>query len=142
MRQVKIAAVGSNGHQIIASLGGVETARLVGIAELNPGLSDWQKAYPEILAGVPHFDALEDLLRATDCDLVSLCSARRDQQAKQILACLAAGRHVLAEKPLCTSLDDLAKIRRAAKIARRKVWAMLAMVNVPIFVEMQRHVRK
>jgi predicted dehydrogenase len=141
MRQVKIAAVGSNGHQIIGLLDGVETAKLVGVAELNPGLSDWQKAHPKVLEGVPHFDALEDLLRETDCELVSLCSARRDQQAGQILACLAAGRHVLAEKPLCTSLDDLPRIRAAAREARRNVWAMVTMIYLPVFRDFERRVR-
>jgi predicted dehydrogenase len=91
--------------------------------------------------GVPHFHSLDDLLRSTDCDLVSLCSARRDRQADQIIACLDDGKHVLAEKPLCTTLDDLNRIRAAATRAKRKVWAMLTMINVPIVCEFARRVR-
>lgn len=141
VKQIKIACVGTNGHQIAGLLKGLKHARLVGVAE-NAHVADYRKAYPGVMSSATVYSSLDELLARCDCDLVSLCCARRDQQAKHILACLAAGRHVLAEKPLCTSVADLAKIRRAAKKARRKVWAMLTMVNVPILVEMQRRVRK
>jgi len=143
MKAVKVACVGSNGHQIIGLLDGLKSARLVGIAEFDPSrLAALQQTHGKILADVPRFDSLGEILNGTDCELVSLCSARRDQQAKQILACLTAGRHVLAEKPLCTSLDDLKKIRRAVRKAKRNVWAMLAMVNTPILCEFQKLVHK
>ena len=130
MKQVKIGCVGSNGHQIIALLKGVDTAQLVGVAEFDlKRWPDFEKAFPDVVKGSRKFASLDELLRNTDCDLVSICSARRDQQVKAILACLSAGKHVLAEKPLCTSLDDLATIQRAATKAGRKVWAMVTMIG-------------
>lgn len=143
MRPVPVACVGVNGHQIVGLLKGLVSARLVGVAEFGaPALSNYRQAYPKTMDGVAVFSSLDELLQKTDCELVSICSARRDQQAKQILACLAAGRHVLAEKPLCTSLDDLRKIRRTAKQAKRNVWAMLAMVSVPVFRDFRDRIRK
>jgi predicted dehydrogenase len=141
VRRIKIACVGTNGHQIFGLLKGLKQAQLVGVTE-NAHVADYREAFPGVMSAATVYFSLDELLAESDCDLVSLCSTRRDQQAKQILACLATGRHVLAEKPLCTSLEDLAKIRRAAKKARRKVWAMLAMVNVPILMEMQNRIRK
>lgn len=136
MKRVKIGCVGTNGHQIIGLLKGVEAAHLVGVAEFSDThWAEYRKACPEVVAKAERFESLEDLLRKTDCELVSLCSARRDQQAKAILACLAAGRHVLAEKPLCTSIEDLGAIQRAAAKAGRRVWAMLPMIYAPIFQE-------
>jgi predicted dehydrogenase len=141
MKQIKIAAVGSNGHQIIPLLKGLDSAKLVAIAEFDPAReAEWKKDCPEVMAA-PRFDSLETVLSKTDCQLISLCSTRRDQQARQILACLAAGRHVLAEKPLCTSLEDLEAIRAAAPRANRKVWAMLTMINLPVFREFERRIR-
>jgi predicted dehydrogenase len=142
MKPVPVACVGSNGHQIVGLLKGLVSARLTGVAEMDPvrrkALED---AHPDVLTGVPRFATLAEVLQKTECDLVSLCSARRDRQAEQIMACLEAGRHVLAEKPLCTTLEDLERIRAVAKKAGRKVWAMLTMLNMPVLAEFGRIVR-
>lgn len=142
MRKVKIAVVGSNGHQIIGPMQKVEACQLVGIADCNPDIiAQWEKTSPEFLSKVPRFNSLEEILQKTDCDLVSLCANRRDQQGKQVLSCLKAGRHVLAEKPICTSLEELKEIRAVSQKANRKVWAMLPMIYMPIFRDFEQHVR-
>lgn len=143
MKRVKIACVGTNGHQIVGLLKGVDTAQLVGVAEFSDAhWAESRKACPEALADAVRYGTLEELLRKADCELVSLCGARRDEQAKAILACLAAGKHVLAEKPLCTSIADLGAIQRAAAKAGRRVWAMLPMVYAPIFQEFAEIVKR
>ncbi|MFZ4776648.1 MAG: Gfo/Idh/MocA family protein [Terrimicrobiaceae bacterium] len=52
------------------------------------------------------FDAM---LADVDCDIVALgdCYGKRGSQA---IRALRAGRHVIADKPLCTSLDELDEI--------------------------------
>lgn len=142
MRQVKVACVGTNGHQIVGLWDGLDSAKLTGLAEFDRDrLAALQRGHPRVLEGVPQFDSLAELLANCECELVSVCSARRDGQAEDILACLSAEKHVLAEKPLCTTLHDLRAIRDASARACRNVWAMLPMRYAPIFQEFERRVR-
>ena len=142
-KHINIAAVGSNGHQIIDLIFGLKTARLVAISNFDSvALSQIKKSYPKVLKGVPEYDSLDDVLNKSDCELVSLCSTRRDQQGDHILSCLKAGRHVLAEKPLCTSLEKLKEIRKIAQKKKLKVWAMMNMVYMPVFRNFEHLVRQ
>ena len=49
-----------------------------------------------------------------DIDSVVIAT-RHDEHAGQVLAALAAGKHVFCEKPLCLTLADLGEIERAAR---------------------------
>ncbi len=59
------------------------------------------------------FDSLEDLL-AADLDAVSVCTANRFH-AENSLQALAAGRHVLCEKPMAMTLEDCEAMVRSAE---------------------------
>lgn len=60
------------------------------------------------------------MLREVECDVVAIGDyyARRGELA---IAALSAGRHVLGDKPLCTSLEELAEIERLAAGRQRLV---------------------
>lgn len=62
----------------------------------------------------PDFTSFEKLLAETDCDIIALGDTygRRGAQA---IAALKAGKHVIADKPLCTSLHELDEIEALAK---------------------------
>ncbi len=72
------------------------------------------------LTDVPVYDGFADLLdaHAVDVALVAGTSARR---AEATLRALDAGAHVLADKPLCTTLDELDAIAAAADRTGRHV---------------------
>ena len=84
---IRIGLYGSNGHQLSFAL--PEQARVVAVA-------DYAQEIPE---GIRVYDDLETMLGDPGIDLISLCSARRVEQAQQAIQCLEAGKHVLAEKP-------------------------------------------
>jgi predicted dehydrogenase len=68
--------------------------------------------------GVPHaFDAWPDLVRA-DLDLVSITTPT-DLHRPMALAALAAGRHVLCEKPMALSAAEAGEMLGAAERAGR-----------------------
>jgi D-galactose 1-dehydrogenase len=75
------------------------------------------------LAGVPHVATLEELLRnGPPVDAVALCTppqVRRDLAAMA----LAAGKHVMLEKPPGATLSEIGPLLTAAAAARRTLFA-------------------
>jgi predicted dehydrogenase len=53
----------------------------------------------------------EDILADNTVDLVSLASFD-DAHFAQVVAALAAGKHVFVEKPMCRSIEELREIKR------------------------------
>jgi len=65
--------------------------------------------------GIPAaYERYEEVLARGDIDLVSICSPDR-LHARQALDALAAGAHVLCEKPIATTLEDAAALVRAVR---------------------------
>ena len=66
------------------------------------------------------------MLRDVDCDVVAIGEyfARRGSAA---IHALNEGKHVIVDKPLCTSLDELDEIERIAGETELKVGCMLSM---------------
>jgi UDP-N-acetylglucosamine 3-dehydrogenase len=63
--------------------------------------------------GVPAFGDVGRMLQEADVDAVSICTSDAHHTAPA-LACFAAGKHVLLEKPIATSLSDAGQIIEAA----------------------------
>jgi predicted dehydrogenase len=66
----------------------------------------------------PGYGVLEEALAAVGCDAV-LVASPPDTHHAVAKAALAAGKHVLCEKPLATSLEDAFDLIRAAERAER-----------------------
>jgi predicted dehydrogenase len=81
------------------------------------------------------------LLETVDCDAVVVgdCFGKRGRIAAEALA---AGRHVLADKPACTSLAELERIEELAGRAGRAVGMMLDLRDAGIFIGLRRVVRE
>lgn len=82
----------------------------------------------------------EKMLSAIDCDFVAIgdCFGRRGKLAIQALE---AGRHVLVDKPLCTSLEELDQIERLAKENQRVVGCMLDMRDLAVYLGLRDAIR-
>ena len=63
--------------------------------------------------GAPAFETLDALLRSPDIDAVYVATPH-ELHAEQAIAALRAGKHVLVEKPMATSLADCARMERAS----------------------------
>ncbi|MEX0746272.1 MAG: Gfo/Idh/MocA family oxidoreductase [Phycisphaeraceae bacterium] len=113
MSRLGVGIVGLNGHQIHHKLADHPRAALVAATDCrSETFADWPRP-PRLY---PNLDAL---LADDRVQLVSLCSSRRDGQAEQAIRCLAAGRHVYAEKPCATSEADLDRLVAAAQASGR-----------------------
>jgi len=65
-----------------------------------------------------------EMIEKLPCDIVGIGDAYAKRGAIAIAA-LKAGKHVIADKPLCTSLEELAEIRRLAEEKNLSVGLML-----------------
>ena len=100
--QTKIGIYGMNGHQI----NNLKHDRAYIVAAACCG---------QELDGVKTFNSLEEMLADPEIDMISLCSPRRADQARQAIACMEAGKHVFAEKPCAMSIKDLDMIIETSK---------------------------
>lgn len=109
-RQPKVAIIGggyiSGVHQeAIRRVGG----EIVGVMDATPAQS---RALGEAL-GVDGYPSMDELL-ASPADVVHVTSPNH-VHAEQAIAVLEAGKHVICEKPLATSLRDAHRMQAAAE---------------------------
>lgn len=81
-------------------------------------------------------DSPDDLFTDPDIDAVSICTPPSTHRAL-VEAAVAAGKHVLLEKPIATSLDDLDAIHHLA----READVVVDIVRNERFMEFNRQVR-
>ena len=95
-------------------------------------------AHPESKA--PVYDSLAKMLAEADCDIV----ATGDYYGKRgsvAIAALKAGKHVIADKPLCTSLSELDQIEKLSKEKHLAVGLMLDLRTYDHFVKAREIIR-
>jgi predicted dehydrogenase len=129
-----VGLYGSNGHQLRPDkLVTHPHAQIVAVAATR------QSALP---AGVKRYQTLEELIADPAVGIVSLCSPRRADQARDAIKCLAAGKHVYAEKPSALTERELDEILAAAKRAGKEYHEMAGTAFAPNYAAMRRVVRE
>jgi predicted dehydrogenase len=73
---------------------------------------------------VPDYTSFEAMLEQADCDIVGLGDAY-GKRGNQAIMALQHDKHVIADKPLCTSLEQLESIRSLATQKKLSVGLML-----------------
>ncbi|MBE2205276.1 MAG: Gfo/Idh/MocA family oxidoreductase [Chthoniobacterales bacterium] len=106
---IAVGLHGANGHQIHDRLVGHPLARLAAVSCFP------EARLPENAEGLVRCSSLEELLSLPEITAVSLCSPRRADQARDAIAALRAGKHVLAEKPCAASEADLDAILQTSR---------------------------
>ena len=118
MRQVRYAVIGASGmgRAHMQGLRDNKNTVLTAICDVNPKMLDeCRELYPD----VRQYTDYRDLLASPDVDAVIIVVP--DQQHREIsVAALAAGKHVLCEKPLALTLEDCRAIIDAAQKSDRK----------------------
>jgi predicted dehydrogenase len=130
MVRVGIAGIGFMGVTHYKALQQVEGARVSAIFTRNPKklAGDWRDVRGnfgegggmEDLTGIKRHDTLEVLLSDPEVDLVDVCLPT-DMHKPAALAALAAGKHVLVEKPIALTAEDADEMIAAAKRAGRQL---------------------
>lgn len=112
MERIRIGLVGC-GNISRAHLRGwqriPEKAAVVAAVDNDQRRLDWVS---EQVPGIGCYSSLGSLLASAEVDAVDICLPH-DLHSSAILSAAGAGRHVLCEKPLCTSLDEARDIELA-----------------------------
>ena len=115
MSPLRIAIVGFGKiarDQHVPAIAATEGAVLAAIASRNASL-----------AGVPHVATLDQLLRdGPPVDAVALCTPPQVRHAQAAMA-LAAGKHVMLEKPPGATVGEIKPLMNAATAAQRTLFA-------------------
>lgn len=133
-RTLGAAVVGLGiGRRHIQAYSQLEGVKVVAIASTDgAALDQAQREY-----AIPHaYRDIGDILAHADVDLVSICTPDR-MHAKQALLALRAGKHVLCEKPLATTVEDAATLVSAAAAAGRTFMVGHNYRFIPQFVRLK-----
>ena len=84
-----------------------EMLRLVAICDPLPGVEEYARQY-----GARAYRQYEDLLADPEVEMVQVATPDW-LHAEQAIEALEAGKHVLVQKPMCTSLAEVAAMRAA-----------------------------
>ncbi len=133
-----IGIYGANGHQIQHLLEKNPEAELVAMAAFP------REKLPESLRAndsIRVYSSLEELWKDPRVELISLCSPRRKDQARDAVATLRAGKHVYAEKPCALTEEDLDEIIRVSRETGRIFHEMAGTALAQPYLAMRRVVQ-
>lgn len=111
-----IIGAGMMGVEHIQNIGAIAGAEVVALADPDDG--SMATAVAESPDGVAVHADHRDLLDRDDVDAVVIASPNHTHTAV-LLDAIASGRHVLVEKPLCTTVGDCRTVMAAAESSRR-----------------------
>jgi len=110
---MNVALIGLKGHYGTVLEGLKETgSRLVAVCDDNPEVLAGVASWPAADADTKTYTDYRDMLDREAVDLVGE-SVADDERGEIIQSCAARGIHILAEKPLAFTLDELAAVREA-----------------------------
>jgi predicted dehydrogenase len=99
--------------QHIAAYRNNKAARVVAICDRSPDIAR-RRAEEQGLGDVAVYGDLDEALRHPGVDAVSICTPQH-VHCRNVLAVAAAGKHILIEKPVAISLDELRQARDAVR---------------------------
>lgn len=116
-------------HEIIRGLSALPEVKLVAIAESSDDIWHKQSSAYEL----PRYMGYLDMLDSEDLEAVVLVNARQ-HRAQVAAECLHRGISVLADKPLCIDLSEVAMLQQAVQRENAVIFLYLAeRYNPPVY---------
>ena len=125
---MKIGMIGLKGHQSVVTQG----ARELGDCQVAAVADDDQQELARFVRGEPlardarTYSDWRQLIEQTPMDVCVVCD-ENGVRAEQLIALSERGIHIVAEKPLTTTLKDLARVRQAMASSRSRLTMLLTM---------------
>lgn len=139
MSALKAGIIGLGvGERHIAGYEADSRCRVIALCDLDRG---WLEQVGTRHPGRRMTSDAGEILRATDIDIVSIASFDNFHR-DQIIAAIAAGKHVFVEKPLCLLEEEFDAIAAAlAKKPQIKLSSNLILRRTPRFVALRERIR-
>ena len=106
-----IIGTGMMGIEHAMNLDVIDEARVVACADPNEEPRDWIR--PVVPEGTPLYAETGELLARDDVDVVVIASPNFTHR-EVLEEVMASGKHILVEKPMCTTYDDAVFVHEAA----------------------------
>src|SRR5262249_1355992 len=127
--RVAVIGLGNAGTTLhLPALAGLQGVEAVGAMDLDPARREQGKAK----FGIPVFSDFDELLSQARPDVV-MVGTPPGSHADYCLRSLAAGAHVICEKPFVASLAEADRVIAAARSAKRRVALNHEFREMPIF---------
>lgn len=144
MNDYKLAFIGTYGHAyyVLDELDDFPRAKCVAIAAEsdNDDIAAWQKGSPH-LAGCKLYDDWRQMLGKEKPD-IAVIGGRYAFNGQVAIEAVKQGCHVVCEKPVASSIEQLGELKKALKENDSKLTAMFGMRCEPAFVTIKRIVEK
>lgn len=112
--RIGIIGVGAIARDHLNRIARYGLAKVVGICDLSTENLDLaRKAQPELLTAADNYADYRALLGEKKFEAAIICTPHRDHY-QQVLDCLGAGLHVLAEKPLANTVSQAKELIEAS----------------------------
>src|SRR5687767_9343217 len=135
---MRLGLIGLKGHQSVVLNG----ARQLGDVDLVAVSDDDARTLDRFLRDEPQarkaqkFADWRHLVEHAMLDVVCVCDENQ-VRAEQLLALAARNIHIVTEKPLTTTLDDLESLRAAVAKSTSKLTMLLTMRHEPKYAKMR-----
>ena len=127
--RVAVVGLGNAGYTLhLPALSGIAGVQVVGGYDLDPE----RRVRAAERFRVPVFDSFENMLERATPEVV-IVGTPPDSHADYVLRSLAAGAHVICEKPFVSSLDEADRVIDAAQAVGRRVALNHEFREMPIF---------
>ena len=123
-----IIGTGLMGNEHIQNINLIDGARVVAIADPDPQSRMWGKNTAD--GEVQEFEQYRDLLEQADPDVVVIASPNFTHRAV-LEDVFRTGKHILVEKPMCTTVEDCRYIEDAAATHPGIVWVAMEYRYMP-----------
>ncbi|NLO07912.1 MAG: Gfo/Idh/MocA family oxidoreductase [candidate division WS1 bacterium] len=133
--RVGVVGLGGNGRAFVRGYAESDLCELAAVCDLNPDRTS--AAVAEIDAAPIEFQDLDTMLSSADLDLLSVHTPDH-LHAEPFIAGLQAGCHVLVEKPMGNTLEDLERMIAAARASDRKTLVGHILRFNPVYEQVHR----
>ncbi|RLG95329.1 hypothetical protein DRO37_02695 [Candidatus Bathyarchaeota archaeon] len=135
----RIGILGLKGHQnvVLNSIPKMDDVVLAAVADDSEEALMKVKAHPAVSSDTRFYRSIERLLEEERIDIACV-SGTDGERARVLLKCIEMGIHILSEKPLTMTLEELEEVKRAYKSSS----VTLSMLLTMRFEESYRKIRE
>lgn len=134
----KVGLIGLEGHHGVILEGILRhgDSKLSAVACRNEMALRLFKSHRAVTAETKFYHDYREMLEREELDIAAVCNVN-GQHAETIVECAKAGLHIISEKPLATTLQELEIVKREVERSGVKATMLMTMRFEPAYVRMR-----